>query len=160
MSEIIIRPAETDNDVIAIHGFLCVVAGPNLPGPIDPHNSINEIWRVVNDECALVATREEDGVEKIVGTIGLVKVWFWWGDGTIQFLANRWFFALPGTPAGAKLREEAEAIAKELGLECHIYDEAKGRLVILNKSPLRSQTNPFLARPPVEPTHPAHTTQQ
>jgi hypothetical protein len=160
MTEILIRPAEHDNDVIAIHGFLCVVAGPNLPGPIDPRNSINEVWRVVNHECALVATRDDEGTEKIVGTIGLVKVPFWWGDGTLQFLANRWFFALPGTPAGAKLREEAETIAKDFGLECHIYDETKGRLIILNKSPLRSQINPFLAPPPVAPTHAPHTTQQ
>jgi hypothetical protein len=155
MSELTIRPADGDNDIITIHGFLCVTAGPTLPAPIDPKKSVEEIWRVVNHEYALVAVNEES---KLVGTIGIVKPDFWWGNQT--FMVNRWFFALPDSGAGAPLLREAEAIAVELGLELHIIDEAKSRLVILNRSPLRDIVNPFLARPPVEPTHPEHVTRQ
>jgi hypothetical protein len=155
MSNITVRFAEGDSDVITIHGFLCVVAGPMLPGPIGPAPSATEVWRVVNHECAMVAIR--DG--KIVGTIGIIKAKFWWSD-DLHFLANRWFHSLPGEGIGKLLLDEAERFAIGLGLELHIIDETKGRLLILNKSPLRQAVNPIFARPPVPPTHPVHPTQQ
>jgi hypothetical protein len=141
MSELIIRPAETDNDTIALHGFLCIVAGPLLPGDIDANDSIQEIWRVVNQECALMAI---NGEGLLVGTIGLVKAKFWWGK--TEFLANRWFFALPDLGAGKLLLVEAEAMAKDVGLELHIFDETKGRLKIFNRNPRRMAENPFLVK--------------
>lgn len=125
---ITIRYAETDAEVIAIHGFLCVVAGPTLPGPIDPKDSSLEVWRVVNHDVALLAMRGD----LLVGTIGLVRPKFWWGK--VHFLANRWFFALPGSGAGKPLLDEAIAIARSSDLELHVFDETKGRLKIFNKS--------------------------
>jgi hypothetical protein len=120
-----LRYASTDADVIAIHGFLCVVAGPKLPGPIDPKDSATEVWRVVNHDVALMAMNGD----KLVGTIGLIKPDFWWNT-KLGFLANRWFFTLPNMDAGKLLLKEAREIAKASNLELHIYDETKGRLIV------------------------------
>lgn len=120
--------ASTDQDVVLIHQFLCVVAGPTLPGPIDPRDSATEVWRVVNHDVALMAIRDE----RLIGTMGLVRPKHWWGN--VHFLANRWFFAVPHSGAGKKLLAEAEAIAKASDLELHIFDETKERLVIRNKN--------------------------
>lgn len=141
MSDITVRYAESDADVVAIHAFLCVVAGPTLPGPIDPNDSATEVWRVVNHDVALMAMKGD----LLVGTMGLIRPKFWWGN--IWFLCNRWFFALPGTGAGRLLLKEAIEIAKSSELELHIYDETKGRLTILNRSDRRNQS-PALANPP------------
>lgn len=124
-----VRFAETDQDVVAIHRFLCAMAGPLLPGPIDPKDSIEEVWRVCSDDVALMAVK--DG--HLVGSIGLIRPKMWWGKFFI--LANRWFFALPG--AGKPLLQEAIAIAKASELELHIIDETKSRLKIFNRSPKR-----------------------
>lgn len=147
MTDITVRFAETDQDIVAIHGFLCVVAGPNLPGPIEPTKSATEVWRVVTQECALMALR--DG--KLVGTLGIIKPDYWWGD--VQFLVNRWFFALPGLRAGRALLREGEKIARDAGLELHILDETRARYVIFNRDRRRDMPNPFLAAPPLDPTH-------
>lgn len=127
-----VRYAENDGDVVAIHQFLCVVAPPVLPGPIDGPKSAVEVWRVVNHEVALMAIR--DGL--LVGTLGLIRPDFWWGN--VCFLANRWFFTLPGSRCGKALLKEAKAIAVDAGLELHIIDEKKGRYLILNRSKSRS----------------------
>lgn len=129
-----VRYASGDDDVVAIHRFLCVVAGPKLPGPIDGPASATEVWRVVNHDVALVAMEDD----KIVGTIGLVCPEFWWNP-KLRFLANRWFFALPGKKAGRPLLAEARAIAEASDLELHIIDEARGRLSIFNKNRLRQE---------------------
>lgn len=133
--ELVVRFArmgeEGDPDVVAIHQFLCVVAGPTLPGPIDPRLSATEVWRVVNHDIALMAMRGDN----LVGTIGLVRPQFWWGK--VHFLANRWWFALPSIGAGKALLKEAIAIAVASELELHIIDENKERLKIFNKSKLR-----------------------
>jgi hypothetical protein len=141
MSNITLRFAETDQDVVAIHAFLCIVAGPMLPGAIDPKKSSTEVWRIVNQECAIVAM---DGA-LLVGTLGIIKADYWWGNK--KFLANRWFHALPARGIGAMLLHEGERFAKEVGLELHIIDEAKGRLLILNRHPARKSVNPNLVRP-------------
>lgn len=135
-SGLVVRYAETDADVVAIHGFLCVVAGPTLPGAIDPKDSATEVWRVVNHDVALMALREDT----LVGTIGLVNPEFWWNQ-KIKFLANRWFFTLPGAGAGKPLLKEARAIATSSGLELHIFDENRGRLLIFNKSKNRANSH-------------------
>jgi hypothetical protein len=129
---IVIRYAATDEDVVAIHQFLCVVAGPTLPGPIDPKDSSIEVWRVVNHDVALMAMRGD----LLVGTLGLIRPKFWWGK--VWFLANRWFFVLtPKTGIGKPLLKEGIAIAKASDLELHIYDENGGRLKVFNKSEKR-----------------------
>ena len=132
MTDIEIRYAESDADVVAIHAFLCVVAGPLLPGPIDPKDSATEVWRVVNQECAIVAMRGP----LLVGSLGIIRPNYWWNE-RISFLANRWFHALPGQGIGRLLLREGDRFAKQVDLELHIIDENKGRLLILNRSPRR-----------------------
>lgn len=124
-----IRYAETDADVIAIHEFLCVVAGPTLPGPIDHKDSATEIWRVARESVAIMAISEE----RLVGTIGLIRPTFWW-NAKLPFLANRWAFALPGSRAWKPMLREATAIAVASGLELHVISEARGSVTIFNKS--------------------------
>lgn len=132
--DLTIRYAESDADVVAIHRFLCVVAGPTLPGPIDPKDSATEVWRVVYEDVAVMAL---DG-DKLVGTIGLIRPLSWWNN-KVPFLANRWYFALPGMGAGRALLKEAIGIAVASDLELHIFDETKQRLKIFNKSKNRNR---------------------
>lgn len=131
MGDVDVRYAESDDDVIAIHRFLCVLAGPMLPGPIDPKKSIEEVWRVVNEEVAVMAIEDD----RLIGTMGLIRPAFWWGD--IHFLVNRWLFAIPGSKAWRPLLKEALAIASASELELHIISEERGKVLILNKSELR-----------------------
>src|SRR5437868_1757616 len=86
-----IRYAQTDQDVIHVHQYLCVVAGPTLPGPIDPQASATEVWRCATQDVVLMAMVGD----RLVGTLGLVKPPFWWNP-SLGFLANRFFFVLPG----------------------------------------------------------------
>jgi hypothetical protein len=129
---LIIRYAKTDDDVIAIHRFLCVVMGPQLPGVIEHRDSANEIWRVVNHDIAWMAIR--GGM--LVGTLGVVNPRFWWNS-KIGFLANRWLGVLPASQCLRPLLREGIAVAKQSDLELHIYDERRGRLIIFNKSKRR-----------------------
>lgn len=138
-----IRYASSDADVVAIHGFLCVVAAQTLPGKIDGPDSATEVWRVVNHDVALMAMRGD----VLVGTMGIVNPKFWW-NGKIKFLANRWFFTLPGSKSARPLLREAKAIAGASDLELHIYDENKGRILILNKSKNRENPHVFRQRSP------------
>lgn len=78
--------------------------------------------------------------DMLVGTIGLTKPSFWWNP-KIGFLASRWFFCLPESCAGKPLLKEAKAIAVATGVELQIIDEAKGRLVIFNKSHNRAKSH-------------------
>lgn len=135
MTEITIRYAQTDIDVVLIHKFLCVVAGPTLPGPIDPKNSIHEIWRLASQDVVLMAMRGD----LLVGTLGLIQARHWWNE-KVRFVANRFFFALPGLGAGRLLLKEAIGIAEGSGLELQIYDEANGRLKVFNKSKNRRRS--------------------
>lgn len=137
-----VRYAETDTDVVNIHRFLCVVAGPGLPGPIDHKDSAVEVWRVINHEVALVAIDDDNN---LVGTMGIVQVPFWW-NAKVRFLANRWFFTLPGSRAAKPLLKEARKIAQASELELHIFDERRERLVIFNKSKMRQEANHVLRR--------------
>jgi hypothetical protein len=146
MSDLTLRYASSDEDVVAIHGFLCVVALPNLVAPIDPAKSATEVWRVVNHECALMAMRGN----VLVGTLGILQADWWWGKG--QFFVNRWFFTLPGTNAGSMLLREGIRIAKDADLELHIIDEKKQRYRIFNRNPKRDAAPPVFLTPR-EPTH-------
>jgi hypothetical protein len=144
-SEITIRYAESDDDVVTIHRFLLVVASPNLPGPVDHMMSATEVWRVVKGgepDCvgALMAFQGE----KLVGTLGLLRVSHWWGK-DVFFLANRWFFTLPHSRAGGPLLKEARELAEAMGVECIIYSEQKGKVIVLNRHPNRDIPNPLIA---------------
>lgn len=148
MSDLVLRFAKDDADVVAIHGFLCVVMGPLLPGgvqAIDPNKSAVEVWRVVNQEAALMALHDD----KLVGTLGIVKCDFWWGKG--NFLASRWFAVLPDSGAAKPLLRAGLQIGKEAGLELHVYDETRERLLVLNRDPTRQAVNPIFERAPPEP---------
>lgn len=134
---IVVRYAATDADVVLIHKFLCFIAGPKLPGAIDPKDSIHEVWRVVKDEVALMATRGDD----LVGTMGLALLRQWWGN--VRFLGNRWFFCVPGSRAWKPLLKEARAIAVASEVECIIASEERGKITILNKSRLRAGPPPL-----------------
>lgn len=131
MTDITIRFAESDDDVINIHRFLCAIAGPMLPGPINPQKSIEEVWRVASDEVALMAIEDD----QLIGTMGIIRPGFWWGD--IHYLVNRWLFAIPGSKAWRPLLKEALAIAAASELELHIISEERGKVLILNKSKVR-----------------------
>ncbi len=133
-----VRIAKTDDDTIAIHKFLCLVAGPTLPGPIDAKDSIQGVWRVVNFDVALMAMEGD----VLVGTLGLCCPEFWWNS-KIKFLANRWLFAVPGSRAWRPLLQEARAIGVSNDMEVHIYDEERGTLTILNKSKEREKSLVF-----------------
>ena len=135
-SRISVQYAATDQDVVLIHQFLCHIAGPTLPGQIDPKNSIEGIWRVVNEDVALMAFDGED----LVGTLGITQSEFWWGN-KARFLANLWFFTLPKTGAGKPLLKEAIGIAKASNLELHIISEARGTITIFNKSERRGRVH-------------------
>jgi hypothetical protein len=133
MSDIVVRYAASDDDVIAIHKFLCVVAEPTLPAPSDPKKGIEEIWRVVNKEAALMAICDGD---MMVGTAGFIMADHWWG--LSRYLVNRWMFAIPGRKAWLPLVRESVAIAKAAGVELHIISEQRGRLTIFNRAAART----------------------
>ena len=134
MSEpLVVRYAKTDDDIIHIHQFLCIVAGLTLPGPIGPKESIEEIWRLTHEDVALMAMNGD----ALVGTLGLTCPAFWWNH-KIRFLVNRFFFTLPGSKAARPLLKEAKAIAKASNVELHILDENRKRYLIFNKNPHRN----------------------
>lgn len=109
----IIRAAETDDDVIAIHRFLLVVASPHLWGGVNVEKSLHEVIRVTKEEAALMAIVGGN----LVGTLGLIKATWWYGDD--EFLTDRWNFCLPQfyhTEVERALEGEAKAIAEAAGL--------------------------------------------
>jgi hypothetical protein len=117
-----IRFATTDDDVIAIHRFLLVVAQPAMHCPVNPEKSLHEIIRVAKFEAAVMAI--VDGF--LVGTMGIIKPTWWYGDG--EFLTDRWHFVLPNLhhgPVNAALAAEAHAIADAAGLK--FFHQGKAR---------------------------------
>ncbi len=113
-SPIIIRYAETGDDVNAIHQFLLVVAQPSMRCPVNPEKSLLEIIRIARESVALMAIR--DG--RLIGTLGILRATWWYGDE--DFLTDRWNHALPQErhgDAGPMLEAEAEKIAAAAGLD-------------------------------------------
>jgi hypothetical protein len=120
---VIIRYAETDDDVIAIHRFLLVVAEPAMRCPVDAKDSLLEIIRVAKDEVALMAIK--GGM--LVGTLGLIAP-TWWYNTKCRFMADRWHFVLPEYRHGEvdrALMAEVLKIASQAGLE--FIDQGKIR---------------------------------
>jgi len=113
-SEVQIRYASTDDDVIAIHRFLLIVAMPAMRGPANPVKSLNEIIRVTKYEAAIMAVLGD----RMVGTMGIIKPTWWYND--VEFLTDRWHFVLPQYwhgPVNKALMTEALSIAAEAELE-------------------------------------------
>lgn len=111
--EIEIRYATTDDDVIAIHKFLLVVASSSAVDGVNVVKSLQEIIRVSNEGVALMAI--SGGV--LVATIGVMKAEWWYNDSS--FMTDRWHFCLPSFwhgDADKKLMNEAKAIARLAGL--------------------------------------------
>jgi SAM-dependent methyltransferase len=109
-----VRFAESEQDMVAMHEFLCVVAAPALRCPINPVKSLQEIIRVTRDEVALMLIR--DG--RLIGTMGLINPVWWYGDAA--FITDRWHFVLPefmNTPDAELLEDEAIRTAAAAGLE-------------------------------------------
>jgi GNAT superfamily N-acetyltransferase len=118
VTEITTRYAESDDDIVAIHRFLCAVSIPLLWAPIDAQDSINEVYRVVRQECAVIAIVDN----LMVGTMGLMRM-NWWYNTKYCFMVDRWFFTLPEATnkgVGARLKAEAEIIAKGAGIPLFI----------------------------------------
>lgn len=108
-----IEYAATDDHAIAIHRFLLVVAQEAMVGAVDAQKSAAEVWRVVNDECALMLVHDN----RLVGTMGVIAADWWYSAD--RFMTDRWHFVLPAyknTPHAALLMQEALAIAKAAGL--------------------------------------------
>ena len=100
--------------MIAIHRFLLIVATPAMVDPVDPVESLHEIFRVAAQEAAIMAIM--DGY--LVGTLGLVKVKWWYSKR--HFLTDRWHFCLPEHyhgPVDRALMSEAKALADDAGLK-------------------------------------------
>ncbi|WP_354158722.1 hypothetical protein [Bradyrhizobium sp. JR5.3] len=112
---IVVRYAETDDDVIAIHRFLLVVAQPAMRCPVDVEQSLMEIIRVTKENVALMVLK--GGL--LVGTMGLIDP-AWWYNPKHRFMADRWHFVLPEHqhgPVNRALIDEARKIAADAGLE-------------------------------------------
>lgn len=119
----IVRYAETDEDAIAIHRFLLVVAADSMIGKVDHIKSASEVWRVCRDECAIMLIHKG----MMVGTMGVIAVDWWYGPDT--FMTDRWHFVLPdykNTVHAKLLKQEAEAVAKAANMP--FIDQGKIRI--------------------------------
>lgn len=132
---ITIRYAETDDDVIAIHQFLLIVAQPQMRAPVDPIASLEEIIRVTRDEVAIMAIKGGH----LIGTLGLIHV-PWWYAPDHDFMVDRWHFVLPqfqNGDANRMLENEAQVIADAAGIEFINQGkirEKRGKLMIFPRT--------------------------
>jgi hypothetical protein len=113
----------TDDDVIAIHRFLLIVAKPAMRCAPDIEQSLLEIIRVTKYEAALMAVLDGN----MVGTMGLIRA-TWWYNPSVSFMTDRWHFVLPQFwhgPVDKTLKGEAVAIARLADLE--FIDQGKAR---------------------------------
>lgn len=119
-----VRFAETDQDCITIHRFLCMVAGPVLFCPIDAEKSMSEILRVRDEGVSIMASFDD----LLVGALGLVSTTWWYGHG--RFLTDRWFFTLPQLHhlgVAGRLQAEAQLIAKDSNMDLVINGKMRRR---------------------------------
>lgn len=119
MTDVSIRFGENDDDVVAIHQFLCLIAGPVLLGKIDAIKSITEIGNIVYgraDPPGVAIMAEVDG--ELVGTLGLIQPEWWYGP--TVFFTDRWFFLYPAfrnRGVGAEILAQAGALGVEHGCD-------------------------------------------
>lgn len=121
------RYASTDEDVIAIHRFLCLVGQPQLCAPIDALKSVTEINRVVHDRRYGFAIIAEINGE-IVGSLGIIGVDWWYAKA--RFFTDRWLFVYPALAnkgIGMAMIAEAGAIATAADMDLLINGKAVRR---------------------------------
>lgn len=109
-----IRYAENEQDMVAMHEFLLVVAQPAMQCKVNVVKSLQEIIRVTREEVALMLIH--DG--RLIGTMGIINPTWWYGDE--GFLTDRWHFVLPAfdnTAESALLLTEAVKVANAAGLK-------------------------------------------
>lgn len=131
-----IRYATVDDDVIAIHRFLLVIAQPVLLGPVDPVKSLLEIIRITKEGVAIMALIDD----YLVGTLGLMQMTWWYGPGTA--LVDRWNFCVPecrNGSIGQVLEMEAQSIAATAGLK------------FINQGKIRERKGRYLMMPRLTP---------
>jgi hypothetical protein len=137
-----VRFAESDDDVIAIHRFLLAVSMPQARAPVDAQKSMMEVWRVVNDDVAIIVT--VDGM--MVGTMGLISPDWWYSAD--RFMTDRWYAVLPQHrhgPVNAALLDEATRLAHAANLELIINGKIrKSRGVTFNLPIVIEETNHVL----------------
>jgi GNAT superfamily N-acetyltransferase len=126
LPEVTIRRAKGDDDIAAIHRFLCLVAHPAVRAraPIDPIKSVREIKRVVDTQWAVIA--EING--ELVGSLGLIKVDWWYANA--EFLTERWLFTYPALwhrGVGPALLGYAGAVGTATGLKVIINGHVRMR---------------------------------
>lgn len=105
---------ETDQDILDVHLFMCIVSKPVLMAPIDAQDSAREITRVVKDGAAIMA--KFDG--HLIGVLCIVPM-SWWYNTKKFFMGDRGFFVLPQfhhLGVGARLVAEAQALAEIAGM--------------------------------------------
>ena len=110
----VIRYAESDQDVVAIHQFLLKYATPALRCPVNHAKSAREVWRVCNENVGIMCFVNGE----LVGTLGMMDAMWWYGDGA--FLTDRWDFTKPefyNQGIGDLMLDEAKKIADAAGLE-------------------------------------------
>jgi GNAT superfamily N-acetyltransferase len=108
--------AQTDDDIVLVHKFLCMVSQPILFAPIDPLKSVTEVGRLVKDPGAgFVLMAIEDGM--LVGVLGVMTADWWYAHST--FLTDRFFFVVDdwkNKGTGKALEDEALGVARELNV--------------------------------------------
>lgn len=124
MPKLEIRYAESADDAKMIHQFLILVAYPQMHCPLNFMKSWTEVHRVVTEEIGLMAFLDGE----FVGTLGLMTVPWWYGDG--EFMTDRWFFTFPALAnrgIGATLLAEAAVIGLSANLPLIIHGKTKKR---------------------------------
>jgi hypothetical protein len=119
-----IRFAESNEDCWAVYQFLIRAAGPSLLGEVNQLKAVAEVLRVANEGASIMAILNG----KIVGTLGLISVDWWYSDS--KFLTNRWFFVeddLKFKGVGARLLAEAHIIGKSADLPVVIIGHKRMR---------------------------------
>jgi len=147
-----IRFGETEEDVIALHRFLCVVAQPVLLAEIDPIESIVEIEDIVygrSETPGVAFMAEIDG--ELVGALGLIQPRWWYSKR--YYFTDRFLFTFPALRnrgIGARLLAEAGALSAQNDCDLVITGKLKRR----NRSSGRGIifTSPMVIEPEAVPT--------
>jgi GNAT superfamily N-acetyltransferase len=114
--ETVIREPQSQADLAALHMLLMVMGKEMALAPVNAEKVAQQIVTAASnpsDYTILLAISEG----RLVGSLCFRRSDYWYSDA--EFLFDLWFFVLPhfrSTDAGAKLLEEARAIAELLEL--------------------------------------------
>lgn len=103
---------ETDQEIVNLFRFLCLMALPTVIGRIDEKTALLEVNRLCKEDIPIQA--DIDG--ELVGALGLLRVKWWYGPD--RFMTDRWFFiypALRNRGVGAALLAEAGTLGLQAG---------------------------------------------